>query len=414
MSLINKILNNDKLIVVTNQVAVSGTTFLTNIIMVALCGVSVFGEFSAWQIALLLILAFQIATLSQPMQVFLGKKEGEEVNHYSASVQYLQLIFIVLLAIGFVAFNTLTGMFEREVSYAFTFFASMQLSQEHLRRYLIAKGKLRTALVSDLISSLGQLLLLSLFWIKNISPSLIELFLTIGGTTLPALIFSLLSERKVFLYRPELIKYVKEHWISARWLVPTALIQWGASNYLLAASAVIAGNAVLGVLRLAQTTMGVFNVAIQGLENYFLPYLSRLISKNIDDALQFTFRMIRKIGLLTAPILILAAIFSSQILSFINHDYVAYSSLLRWCCLLYIIILSSFPVKLFIRVLGDSRHYFIGYAISMTASVICAQWFIEQWNAVGVVMGWLLSQILINLYWTIIITKTKQLSWTLK
>ena len=53
----SKILRNDKLIVVANQMTVSGTTFLTNIMIATISGISVFGTFSAWQISLLLVLS---------------------------------------------------------------------------------------------------------------------------------------------------------------------------------------------------------------------------------------------------------------------------------------------------------------------------------------------------------------------
>ncbi|UII21330.1 lipopolysaccharide biosynthesis protein [Fulvivirga ligni] len=410
----SKILRNDKLIVVANQMTVSGTTFLTNIMIATIAGISVFGTFSAWQISLLLVLAFQMAVIGQPMQVFIGRKDKEELKSYSASVHWLQIIFLTSAAFIFISFSLITQYFSISITLSFLAYGFFYLFQEHFRRYLIARGQLVTTFISDAISSGGQLLVLGLLWWNNITPTLEILFLTIGLTTVPAVLFIIIKERNVFKQKFYLTKYIKEHWQNARWLVPTALIQWGASNYLLAASAVIAGSTVLGVLRLAQTAMGIFNIAIQGLENYLLPYMSKLITGGTDSALDFTFRMIKKISLLTAPILILAALMAEPILELVNTEYTQYASLLRWCCLLYIIILSSFPVKLFIRVLGDSRHYFIGYAISLAVSVLTAQWLISHWEAVGVVMGWLLSQLLINVYWTIIITKTKQLSWTLK
>ena len=414
MIALKKILKNDKLIVVANQMTVSGTTFLTNIIIAAIAGISVFGAFSAWQISLMLVLAFQMAVIGQPMQVFMGRKNEEELKSYSASVHWLQIIFLIGAATIFVVSTLISEYFSNTTILSFLVYGFFYLFQEHFRRYLIAKGELITTFISDAISSGGQLIVLCILWWNDITPSLEVLFLTIGLTTVPAVIFIIIKERNIFNQNIHLIKYIKEHWQNARWLVPTALIQWGASNYLLAASAVIAGSAVLGVLRLAQTAMGVFNIAIQGLENYFLPYISKLITGSTNSALDFTFRMIKKISLLTAPILIAIAFLAESILDMVNPEYANYATLLRWCCLLYIIILSSFPVKLFIRVLGDSRHYFIGYAISLAVSVLTAQWLISHWEAVGVVMGWLLSQLLINVYWTIIITKTKQLSWTLK
>jgi O-antigen/teichoic acid export membrane protein len=76
-----------------------------------------------------------------------------------------------------------------------------------------------------------------------------------------------------------------------------------------------------------------------------------------------------------------------------------YTALLRWCCLLYAVILLVYPLRLTVRLLADSRHYFGGYVLSIAASLLSVRWLTAHFQASGVVLGWLLAQLVLGAYW---------------
>jgi hypothetical protein len=66
---------------------------------------------------------------------------------------------------------------------------------------------------------------------------------------------------------------------------------------------------------------------------------------------------------------------------------------------LYVVILLVYPLRLTVRLLADSRHYFGGYVLSIGASLASVRWLTAHYQASGVVLGWLLAQLVLGGYW---------------
>ncbi|RZK59286.1 MAG: hypothetical protein EOO59_07780, partial [Hymenobacter sp.] len=245
--------------VMAGQATVSATNFITNIFIAKLCGLATFGEYSAWQLVLLLALAVQGAVITQPMQVVLGTLSGRQ------RVAYGQLVLGLQLALGGLAVAA-TALGASRLPQAATVLPAFMVllaaagGQDTLRKLLLAEGKVQAALVGDVLSAGGQLLLLLLLALRPAPATLAEVMWAVGLTTVPALLVGgrVLGEWPVLSWSG-LRRFGRRHWRQARWLVPTALLQWGSANVLLVFAGWVGSPAVLGVLRLAQTAMGIFN-----------------------------------------------------------------------------------------------------------------------------------------------------------
>ena len=90
-------------LVVVGQATASATTFLTNIFIARLIGLASFGEYSAWQLVLLLTLAVQGAVITQPMQVVLGALPTGRRAAYQQLLLGLQVGFSLLAVAGTLA-----------------------------------------------------------------------------------------------------------------------------------------------------------------------------------------------------------------------------------------------------------------------------------------------------------------------
>lgn len=384
--------------VVAGQATVSGTNFLTNIFIARLCGLATFGEYSAWQLVLLLVLAVQGAVITQPMQVVLGALPAARRAAYGQLVLAWQLAFggLAGLAVGLGA-RWLPQ--AAAVLPAFVVLLTTATGQDTLRKLLLARGQVQAALASDGLSAAGQLLVLLALALRPAPASLTQVLWAVGLTTVPALLLSAWALGT----RPSLAGwrcYSRRHWRQARWLVPTALLQWGSANVLLVFAGWVGSPAVLGVLRLAQTAMGVFNLGLQAVENYALPRLSQSFHHAPRQFAAQRAALTKNMLLAAGPLLAGLALAAGPLVAhFGPAGGAAYADLLRWCCLLYVVIVLVYPLRLTVRLLPDSRHYFGGYVLSIAASLLSVRWLTAHFQASGVVLGWLLAQLVLGAYW---------------
>lgn len=383
---------------VAGQATASATSFLTNIFIARLLGLAGFGEYSAWQLVLLLMLAVQGAVITQPMQVVVGALPAPRRAAYQQLLLGLQLGFSLLAVAGAVAGAPWLPR-AATVLPAFVVLLAATGGQDTVRKLLLAEGKVQAALLTDVVSGGGQLLVLLALALRPAPVVLSEVVWAVGLTTVPALLlggWALGRRPSLRGLRP----FGRRHWRQVRWLLPTALLQWGSANVLLVFAGWAGSPAMLGVLRLAQTAMGVFNLGLQAVENYALPRLSQSFHRTPALFGAQRAALTKKMLLAATPLLALLAVAAGPLVARLGPAGGAeYVGLLRWCCLLYLVILLVYPLRLTVRLLADSRHYFGGYVLSIAASLLSVRWLTGHFQASGVVMGWLLAQLVLGGYW---------------
>jgi O-antigen/teichoic acid export membrane protein len=391
--------------VVAGQGVVSGTSFFTNIFIARLCGLSTFGEYSAWQMVLLLALSVQGALITQPMQIVHGETAPAQQPAYRQALLAMQLVFSLVAVAAVAGGAALLPRGAAAVLPAFLVCLVAGCGHDTARKLLLAEGRVRAALVSDGLSAGGQVLVL-LYWALGSGPVALPAVLwAMGLTTVPAL---LLSGRALGLTLrfAGLRHFAGAHWRRARWLLPTALLQWASSNALLVFAGFMGNAAMLGILRLAQTLMGVLNVGLQAVENYALPRLSQTFHRQPHLFAAQRARLGRTLLLVAALPLALLFALAGPIVGWLQAGSEAHSNVLRWCCLLYVMILLVYPLRLSVRLLANARPYFEGY-VSVAVSFGLARWLIGQWQASGVVLGWVVAQAVLGVYWALAVRRAQ-------
>ena len=395
--------------VVAGQATVSGTTFLTNIFIARLCGLSTFGAYSAWQLVLLLLLAGQGAIITQPMQVVLGALPSGRRPAYQRLLLGWQLLFTGLAVVGTVAGARWLPQ-AAAVLPGFVLLLAAATIQDTLRKLLLAAGQVQASLLSDMVSGGGQLLVLAALALRPTPALLPEVVWAVGLTTLPALLLSTAALGTWPSLRG-LHQFGRRHGRQVRWLLPTAMLQWASANVLLVFAGLVGSAAMLGVLRLAQTAMGIFNLGLQAVENYALPRLSQSFNQAPRRFAAERAALAKKMLLAAAPVLVLLAVAAGPLVARLGPaGGEAYAGLLRWCCLLYLVIVLVYPLRLTVRLQADSRHYFGGYVLSIGASLLSVRWLTAHYQASGVVLGWLLAQLVLGGYWALALHRTSKTS----
>lgn len=399
-----------KYIILADQAMVSGTGFLTNLLVLKLCGLQVFGIFGAWMLVQVFVFTLQYAAISQPMQTVITVQSINKIGTYISSLLLLQILFLLIAVAGIYIYTQVSLADPGPIGGFITMLTTVSL-QDSIRKLLIALNFSLQAAISDFISSTLQLLIFAL-WLTTDGPiSLNQIFLAMGTTTIPAIVYGL-----SFLH-PRKIKYTNLkgvaslHYKQAKWLLPGAAVQWASSNLLLVFISFISDKSLLGALRFAQTIMGLFNVALQALENFALPRLSSALSKGSDAYHDCYQKLQKQLLYYFTPLLIsLALVIIWLPLPRGWEELGQHRNLFLWCILLYSLIMLIYPLRFAARLVASSRFYFKAYLISAVVSAASGKWLILQFGATGVVFGWLLSQLVLLVYWRFVINVNKKLT----
>jgi O-antigen/teichoic acid export membrane protein len=412
---LNKItyfLKGEKRWVFLDQLVFSATSFITTILLARQLGIESFGVYSSIVLFLYLILSVSNAFVVAPFQVLISKVK--QPGFYKAAVFQMQLLVVlVLCAITAIILFSEIPFLSNYSQYKFSILSLVAgfLLQDFFRRVFLALDKGFEAFVIGLVSGGLQLIILILFSFTR-SLVLTEAFFVIAATYIPALIVAIKYYGKIALPFRYLRIYMSKHFSSGKWLLLTSVLQWSASNFLVAASGLFLGVKALGALRLSQTLFGVLNALLQVLDNYALPKAAVQFNKSADDLKAYLKLVFRQSLYFLLPIALLVIIFSKQIFFVAGgSEYVEYAYTLQGMSVLYLVIFLGYPLRIAIRVYMLNRDFFIAYVASFVFSLLTAQYLISQWQLYGVIVALVGNQLLMLAYWQWVLARKQFSLW---
>ena len=401
-----KFINNPKVIVLFDQALISGTSFLSTIIIARMLDMETFGQYSGYLLGIYLAVSGIGAFVIQPLQVLVGQTSN--LKQYLTFAFWLQvlavLIFVALIFV--IAF-----VIKANIPFSALVFAAGFLLHDFGRRVLLATNCPKSTLLMDAVCTLGLSAALFFFYLDS-QKDLSTLFSYIA---IPYILSSLLLFwllKPVYIEKAVLLTSFHLHFKEGKWLFLTAITQWWSSNLFVVASGIYLGAAALGALRLAQSLMGILNVLLQSFENYILPQTAAIIYTDIHQGLAFLSNASRKGAILFLPVLAVTLIFSQQIFVMAGgEEYASYSFLLQAITLLYVLVFISQPIRLLIRALRLNRHFFYGYLFSLTFALIFSHALLSNFGLTGVLIGLAASQLLLITYWLYILLNRNLQLW---
>lgn len=403
------------MLVFADQAIVSGSSFVTNIMVARSLGVSNYGKFSVIILIQLFLLSLQQAVSSGVYQVMFGGLEEKLKNSYTNGLFYIQLFLYVGL-IGLSCFSYF--LFPSSViGYENIFMPAIVgtllfLLQDFLRKVLLSKKEEWKALMIDAITNIVQIILLAVYAFTGKLTLPIACWI-IALTFIPSIIAGIVWVKPGSISFANMQLTFGIHKKQSPWMLMSALLQWFAGNFFVVAAGVWLGIAALGALRLAQYIFGLLNVLLQAIENYALPHAS-ILQKTPAQFNGFLKNIFRKTFLMIAPVLLILSIFARQILQFSGGaSYVEYSYVIHGLSLVYVLILTGLPIRIALRVRLLNQNYFIGYLLASAFSMLTAKWLIRDWHLIGVLSGLFITQLIVIIYWSAILTRKKILTWKL-
>jgi O-antigen/teichoic acid export membrane protein len=383
-----------------DQAVVSGTNFLTNVMLARFMGLTEFGVFALAWMSMLFVNSLQSALIIAPMMSVAPKQEGKDRPCYFGAVVFQEFVLVFFCFILVFTAVWVSGRFFphaelRQLALPLAVSAFAYQMQDFGRRYFFATRQGRRALADDALSYLPQLPLLFLLHHAGNLNSATALWVMAGTSVLGLAPVWFWMEPLNFKW--DMIKTIfRRHWKFSRWLGAAALLQWTSGNLFVIAAPIYYGAAAAGVLKASQNLMGATHVWFQGLDNVVPVETARRLRQGGTHAmLAYTRSVLLKWGGLTLLFAIVMAAAPGFWLRLVYGPGMAqYGYILRLYALLYVMVFLGGPLRAGLQALEFTVPIFWSYLAMTAFAVSFAGPMAKRLGLSGSMLGLLGSQVL--------------------
>ncbi len=388
-----------------DQIMISGSNFLTSIVLVRGLGLHEFGKYAVAFALLLYANASQMSIVTSPMLTIAPLMERKEKSNFVNGVFGVQIVASLLVSIIFVMAGALSRFFTTFYSIpciiCFAFCVGTFQLQDWVRRYYYLYNKGKLAIVSDFISYFIQLFLLFALW-RFGALTLFRTFLVMALTSIAGFAVGPLTES----FRPTL-KNLRLAWARGRGLsrdlLITSQVRWfGVQGVFLIGTGIV-GVAAAGGIRATVSLAGPVNMVLSALENVIPIRIAEELKKNgTAGAFAFVKRVTLLITALFSLLILPAAIFGRPILRFLYGPAME-AFYLPMVLQLVSVLVQAVAIQsfYFFRGLHDTRALLRANVISAIASLGTVYLFGHLWKAPGIVLTSLFSQVVLVAYYAL-------------
>jgi len=265
---------------VFDQLIVSGTNFLTSVLIGRFCGRADLGVYYLAISLLLVVRDVQSETISTPYAVFSHRRRGIALTSYGGSTLVHQFLLaaggVFLLAFAWLLLQLGIGPAALQPAlFLLALAGPLILLRDFVRHFSYAQLQPLTAVVVDGSAALLQLAgLLALLTAGLLTVE--TTFLTMAaayGVTVAGWLWS--RRRQMRIVPRKIFAHWKLNWSFGRWAVFTQFIG-SVTPYVMPWLVVAAhGKEATGVLAACSTLVGLANTFVNGVANYLLPRMAQ-------------------------------------------------------------------------------------------------------------------------------------------
>lgn len=322
----------------TDQTVVSGSNFITGVLLARVLGPEAFGMFVLLQALMIYVNSFQFALIFQPMMSAAPQLPGPDRDKYLQGVFALQLSLSCVLGIAVAAvalfahafgLEKLVGLAPSVIVALIAAMLAFQL-QDWQRRYYFVQEYPKGAFLNDLISYGSQVVLLVLVLLGG-RLNVASAFWIIAVTSFAAFLIGFLHDRvqPVFSHARAVLS---EGWRTGRDYLMAWQLQWMGTQGVLMIGAGAVGAQAAGGVRAAQNIIGPINILFQAMENVVPVIAARHYGQTGLAGLSHYIWRITSIGTaLLLPLLLALTLLAAPLTHFLYGDrYADSATLVIW------------------------------------------------------------------------------------
>lgn len=317
-----------------DQALVSGTNFVSSVILARVLGLEAFGAYVVAQMYLFYANTFQGALVVSPMMIAIPASAGTAADQrrlmngylgYAAIVCASTLIAVELLAEVLGRWSSALSVRDLALPLAALIVAFQ--TQDWLRRVHYARSAHRRVFFADIFAYggyLGALLMLTASERLDAAAAFWAMALTFGSTAIVELALN--------KYWPDLrgaVVVIRSQWRNSRDYLLSWQLQWLASQGVILFGTAVAGQQAAGAIRAAQNLLGPVMVLFQWLDNVLPVRFARHMKDAGAGALRLHAARLRNLGLggLVLVVGVLAVISESLMVAVYGEPYRPFAAL---------------------------------------------------------------------------------------
>jgi O-antigen/teichoic acid export membrane protein len=382
-----------------DQVVVSGGNFLTTLLLARSLGVEEFGRFTlAWMVVLFAGHLQQALILAPMMSI--GPKEQARAPAFFGAILLLQLLFVGLTTAVLIAG---IGLVEaiwpdyRLSALALPLRVANGSHQAHefLRRYFFTVRRPEISLSIGALRYLGQAALLA--WALRsfeIGTATALWTATLAGLAASAVGASLVRDLawSTDSFRLTLVRT----WGFSQWLVRAYAMGWLAGNVFQFAAGALLGPAAVGMIKAAQTLMGLVQLVYFGISGVAPAEASRAFVASGTIGLSRYLRRVAGAGVAISCAVTLLLLVAPQFwldLLF-GAGYETQRSIIFWLGVVQALLFVEFPASIGLRTLQRTYPIWQATRLAGAYAILVAYPAVAILGLHGVVLGWTGSMLL--------------------
>ena len=375
-------------IVLVDQALVSGTNFLSGVILARALGPDQFGVFTLAWTGILFAISLHFSAITAPMMSIGPKEQDSQPLYYSKVFTQHVLISSLLVVLTAVAASLSDSYFEQRNLESFVLvlpaIVGAFTTQEFLRRLCFTQHRPQRALISDLLRYGLQLILLLAIWQRDGS-NLDQMLWVIALCGLLGC-FPLFGLGLRFIHD-------SVHWVRhihfSKWMIGGSMVQWFSGNLFLIATGALIGASAAGAFRAAQQLTGPLQVLMQGLDNLIPVRLAEALQRGDHSGLRKQAnQLVVMTALASAPVIALLVTIPEPImLFFFGHSYQPYAYLVPWFAAATGLMTLATAWRGGLRALESTRPFFTVYAVSAVLCLLTAETIVRSYGLMGAVLG---------------------------
>ncbi|MEM7452767.1 MAG: lipopolysaccharide biosynthesis protein [Planctomycetota bacterium] len=381
-----------------SQALVSGTNFVTSVIVGNACGADGLGYYALGFSIVVFGIGLQSAVVSIPYTVFYpAESESRRKLRAGSSLwnhgRVLVLGSVLLLLASVILFSTGAAQ-EAMVGACLLMAVPATISRDFARRICFADVDSGKAIKLDSSVTAIQLGLLSALWLADLlTPE--AAILSVGlACLIPSIVFFHAHKARFEFDRESLRKDAEKDWQFGKWILVEQVFTI-ASTYLMPwLLAIYLDSVAVGVFAACFSIAGLSNPFLQGMGNFLLPVFSRHVSNGNRQRLS---RDNRRYTVMTAGVMLaffaVCAVAGEWMLAtlFPRKDYDGFGSLVALLAARSLIGSFGLTAHYVLLAVEKPRVSLVASVLSVISMVIAAVFLIPEYGLYGAGISWLLG-----------------------
>ncbi len=387
---------NDKLIVLADQLLVSGTNFLITILLSKKLGLSALGTFSLGFIVLLFCLSISQSFIVTPMLTLFAKQHNKK--SYLQHLKHIQIFFTLattsVLALIFFILKKFAFTLEiSQVPYSILALICTYTLWDFTRKMCFVLQKNILVLGIDILVCITCLTLL--FFFKTLSLEKAFLMMALANALC---FFGWMFLPKASVDFKTFLGILKAHYTYSKWLVLSALSSWASGNIFMIIGAELVSTAAIGAIKIFQSLLGLLSVLLQALENQ-IPIKGALILQEMGRKAMMHY--MKKVGLIVGSIFItiltIACLVKKPIALLLSDSEILHHlELFNWLAVFSVFVFIGTMLRFILRTIEVNKPIFMAQVINVLLGVCISIPLIRFFDAKGIILSMLIAQVILQ------------------